>query len=215
MAGTKKLLNRAEDCVFEASEGLLKLDTRIKRLGALNVLVRADIEAVKLDSVTILTGGGSGHEPAHAGYIGDGMLSCAVLGNVFASPAVTAILAGIKCIAGPKGVLLIVKNYTGDRLNFGMAMERAKQLGIKAMMVVVADDVALPEGKGITGGRGIAGTVFVHKVAGAMAARGASLEEVHAAAKAAAEQIGSLGVALTTCTLPGALTSSSRLSAPG
>mmetsp|Transcript_21554 Transcript_21554/g.30882 ORF Transcript_21554/g.30882 Transcript_21554/m.30882 type:complete len:514 (+) Transcript_21554:235-1776(+) len=142
------------------------------------------------------------------------MLSCAVLGNVFASPAVTAILAGIKCVAGPHGVLIIVKNYTGDRLNFGMAMEKAKLDGIKAMMVIVEDDCALQKGKGITGGRGIAGTVLVHKIAGAVAATGATLEEVHRVASTAAGRIASLGVALSTCTVPGT-PSSTRLNAPG
>lgn len=106
------------------------------------------------------------------------MLSGAILGNVFASPSVSAILAAIRISAGPIGVLLVVKNYTGDRLNFGMALEIARQEGIKCAMVIVADDCALPEGKGITGGRGVAGTLFVHKISGASASRGCSLEEV-------------------------------------
>lgn len=142
------------------------------------------------------------------------MLTAAVLGNVFASPSVASILAAIRSVAGPKGVLLVVKNYTGDRLNFGMASEIAKQEGIPVMMVIVADDCALPVGKGITGGRGLAGTVFVHKIAGATAAKGGSLLEVHAAASAAAARIGTLGIALTTCTVPGT-PASTRLSQAG
>jgi len=159
-------------------------------------------------------GGGSGHEPAHAGFIGEGMLSGAVLGNVFASPSVASILAAIRIVAGPKGVLIIVKNYTGDRLNFGMAAETAKQEGIDVKLVIVADDCALPLGKGITGGRGLAGTVYVHKVAGAVAASGASLDEVHRAATLATARIGTLGLALSTCSVPGT-PASTRLSLPG
>ena len=109
------------------------------------------------------------------------------------------------------GVLLVVKNYTGDKLNFGMAMEKAKNEKIDVKMVIVDDDCALPVGKGITGGRGVAGTVFVHKVAGAAAAAGKTLEEVHAEASSTVAMIGTLGIALTTCTVPGA-PSSQRLS---
>jgi triose/dihydroxyacetone kinase / FAD-AMP lyase (cyclizing) len=143
------------------------------------------------------------------------MLSGAILGNVFASPSVSSILAAIRAAAGPKGVLLIVKNYTGDRLNFGMALEKAKSEGIAVKMVIVDDDVALPPGKGITGGRGIAGTIFVHKVAGAIAARGGSLEEVYETACRAIESMGTLGLALSTCTIPGSTASNDRLHAPG
>lgn len=142
------------------------------------------------------------------------MLSAAVLGNVFASPSVASIVAAVRVVAGPKGVLLVVKNYTGDRLNFGMASEIAKQEGIDVKMVIVADDCALPLGKGITGGRGVAGTVYVHKVAGAVAATGASLAEVHAAATEATARIGTLGLALSTCSVPGT-PASTRLSEPG
>jgi dihydroxyacetone kinase len=141
------------------------------------------------------------------------MLSAAVLGNVFASPSVASILSTIRVTAGSKGILLIVKNYTGDRLNFGMALELAKREGIQGMLVIVDDDCALPTSKGITGGRGIVGTVLVHKVAGALASTGSSLKEVFDGAYAAIQSIRTLGVALTTCTLPG-VKASSRLSAP-
>lgn len=210
---TKKLIDHVETCVDDMVVGLMYADPRLVRLEKLNVLLRRDIAQVKQSQVTLLSGGGSGHEPAHAGYIGDGMLSGAVLGNVFASPSVSSILAAIRAAAGPKGLVLIVKNYTGDRLNFGMAMEKAKQEGFRVAMVVVDDDVALPKGKGITGGRGIAGTVFMHKVAGAVAASGGSLEDVLRAADRLATAMGTLGIALSTCSLPGSTAHTDRLSA--
>ena len=213
MSATKKLINQPADVVSEAVEGMLLTNSNLVTIAGYNVLVRKDIEAYKQSHVSLISGGGSGHEPAHAGYIGQGMLSAAVLGNVFASPSVSQILAAIRCVTGPMGTLLIVKNYTGDRLNFGMAMERARADGLQVTMVVVADDCALPEGKGITGGRGVAGTVFVHKVAGACAEAGAGLQEVRDAASKAACSMGSLGVALTTCTVPGT-PPSTRLNEP-
>eukprot|EP01032_Pedospumella_encystans_P008887 gene8887-10505_t len=210
----KKLINSPSRCVEEAIEGVLLSDSNLQRVEGLNILIRKDIAEHKANFVSIISGGGSGHEPAHAGFIGEGMLSGAVLGNVFASPSVASILAAIRIVAGPKGVLIIVKNYTGDRLNFGMAAETAKQEGIDVKLVIVADDCALPLGKGITGGRGLAGTVYVHKVAGAVAASGASLEEVHTAATLATARIGTLGLALSTCSVPGT-PASTRLSLPG
>jgi dihydroxyacetone kinase len=144
---SKKLINNPSNCVNEAIEGILLTNSTVKRLGSLNVLIRSDIDEYKQDFVTLISGGGSGHEPAHAGYIGHGMLSAAVLGNVFASPSVSSIFATIKRCAGRKGVLVIVKNYTGDRLNFGMAIEKARGEGIDARMVIVEDDCALPLGQ--------------------------------------------------------------------
>ena len=170
------------------------------------MLARVDYASINSTQVVLISGGGSGHEPAHAGFVGDGMLTGAVLGGVFASPSSAAVLSAIKALAGPPGCLLIVKNYTGDRLNFGIAMEKARAAGIKCEMCIVGDDCALPKDKGITGRRGIAGTLFVHKCAGAAAAAGKSLEEVTAEARSAAEDVASMGVALTTCTLPGAAT---------
>ncbi|CAN0509298.1 unnamed protein product, partial [Ectocarpus sp. 8 AP-2014] len=128
--------------------------------------------------VTLISGGGSGHEPAFAGYVGDGILTAAVCGGVFASPAASAVLEAIRAACGPLGCLVLVMNYTGDRLNFGMAVERAKAEGYNVRMHVVADDCALPRDKGITGRRGVAGTILVAKVAGAAAEAGLSLEEV-------------------------------------
>ena len=123
----------------------------------------------------IVSGGGSGHEPAHAGLVGKGLLTAAVCGDVFASPSVDAVLAAIVAVTGPAGCLLVVKNYTGDRLNFGLAAERAKGLGLKVEMVIVADDIALPDARQP---RGVAGTVFVHRIAGHMSEAGRTLEEI-------------------------------------
>lgn len=139
------------------------------------------------------------------GFVGTGMLSAAVVGEVFASPSEDAVFAAIKKVAGPKGVLVVVMNYTGDRLNFGAAVERAKAEGIKAAMVIVADDAALDHVvEGAAGRRGIAGTVLVHKVAGAAAAAGFSLEDVRRAAQTAADHLASVGCSLTACARPGA-----------
>jgi dihydroxyacetone kinase len=201
----KKVINNVAHVVSDCVDGLLLSNPHLKKVQGFNIVVRADIEEYKKTHVTLISGGGSGHEPAHAGFIGDGMLSGAVLGNVFASPSVASILTAIQVCAGPKGVLVIIKNYTGDRLNFGMAIEKAKLLGINVKMVIVADDCALPIGKGITGGRGVAGTIFVHKIAGALAANPAStLGEVHGIAHTTASSIGSMGVALSVCCVPGA-----------
>lgn len=150
--------------------------------------------------VALVSGGGSGHEPAHAGFVGEGMLTAAVAGEVFASPGVEAVLAALLAVDGPAGTLLIVKNYTGDRLNFGLAAQLARARGCRVEVVLVADDVALP---GAEQARGLAGTLFVHKIAGALAAGGASLEEVAAAARQVAAEVVSLGLSLTGCHPPG------------
>ena len=150
--------------------------------------------------VAVVSGGGAGHEPAHAGFVGKGMLTAAVCGEVFASPTVEAVLAAILAVTGKAGCLLIVKNYTGDRLNFGLAAEQAHALGKHVEMVIVADDIALP---GHPQPRGVAGTLFVHKLAGHLAESGASLRQVAAAARKLAEKTVSLGIALSSCTVPG------------
>ncbi len=153
------------------------------------MLVRRDTGG----TVAVISGGGSGHEPAHDGYVGAGMLSAAVAGEVFTSPPVDAVLAAIRASAGTKGALLIVENYTGDRLNFGLAVELARAQGIPVEIVIVADDVSL-RGRIERGQRrGIAGTVLVHKIAGATAAGGASLEDGAAAVRHAAAYLGTMG----------------------
>ena len=142
-----KFLNGDLECVTDLIDSLLLQRGDLRRIENLNVLIDANIETIRDTKVTLICGGGSGHEPAHAGYIGTGMLSGAVLGNVFASPSIHSILAAIRVCAGSYGVLVIVKNYTGDRLNFGIAVERARSEGLKVEMVVVDDDVALAEGR--------------------------------------------------------------------
>ncbi|KAI5674812.1 hypothetical protein M9H77_15176 [Catharanthus roseus] len=207
---SKKLINDPNDIVTEFIEGLVETYPGLQYLDGfpeIKVVLRADVSAATFDKVAVISGGGSGHEPTHAGYVGEGMLTAAICGDVFASPPVDSILAGIRAVTGQMGCLLIVKNYTGDRLNFGLAAEQAKSEGYKVEMVIVGDDCALPPPRGIAGRRGLAGTLFVHKVAGAAAACGLSLDEVAAEAKRASEMVGTMGVALSVCTLPGQVTS--------
>lgn len=195
-------INRREQVVTEAIDGFL-LSCGPGRLARLDgyphtkVIVRQDWDKSR---VALITGGGAGHEPSHAGFIGEGMLTAVVSGEIFASPSVDAVLAAIMAVTGDPGCLLIVKNYTGDRLNFGLAAERARQMGYKVELVFVADDIAIA---GAPQPRGIAGTVLVHKIAGHAAARGATLAKVKTAAAEAARRVVTLGLAFTTCTRPG------------
>ncbi len=198
----RKLINDPHGVVLEMLEGLVDLQPGLALLGGENVVIRSDLPAPAARPVAVISGGGSGHEPAHAGYVGEGMLSAAIAGDVFTSPSVDAILAAIRAVSGPAGALLIVKNYTGDRLNFGLAAELATADGIPCRVVVVADDVALHDTVEATRRRGIAGTVLVHKVAGAAASAGLSLDDVAAEAAAAAAAVGTMGVALGACTVP-------------
>jgi triose/dihydroxyacetone kinase / FAD-AMP lyase (cyclizing) len=200
----KKLLNDPSNVVREMLEGLARLTPHVAILGDENVLVRRGLPAPSERPVAIISGGGSGHEPAHGGYVGAGMLSAAVCGEVFTSPSTDAVLEAIRATSGPNGALLIVKNYTGDRLNFGLAAELARAEGIPVEIVTVADDVSLRAQSQRNQRRGIAGTVLVHKIAGAMAARGAPLAQVAAVAREACVNLGTMGVALDGCTLPGA-----------
>lgn len=200
----KKLINDVNNVVPEMLEGIVRLSPGLSLLkDEMVVLDSASDSLRKSGQVGLISGGGAGHEPAHAGYVGKGMLSAAVSGDVFTSPSVDAVLAAIRAIAGPGGVLLLVKSYTGDRLNFGLAAELARAEGIPVEMVVIGDDVSLPAGSD-AGRRGIAGTVFVHKVAGAAAAAGLSLADVKAEAVAAAAEVGTMGVGLSACTAPAA-----------
>ncbi|XP_068305415.1 putative 3,4-dihydroxy-2-butanone kinase [Pyrus communis] len=205
----KKLINDPNDVVTEFIEGLVETYPGLQYLDGfpqVKVVLRADVSGGTYDKVAIISGGGSGHEPAHAGFVGDGMLTAAICGDVFASPQVDSILAGIRAVTGPSGCLLIVKNYTGDRLNFGLAAEQAKSEGYEVETVIVGDDCALPPPRGIAGRRGLAGTILVHKIAGAAAAAGLSLADVAAEARRASEMVGTMGVALSICTLPGRVT---------
>lgn len=201
----KKLINDPRAVVEEMIDGLAASYSSLVRLPGHTVLVRADIPAdASARRVAVISGGGSGHEPAHAGYVGRGMLSGAVAGDVFTSPAPDAVLAAIRATAGPAGALLVVKNYTGDRLNFGVAAERARAEGIPVESVFVADDVALAGSADTAGPRGLAGTILVHKVAGALAEKGAPLAEVVVKARGVAERVHTMGVALTPCIVPAA-----------
>ncbi|CAI2172776.1 10526_t:CDS:10 [Funneliformis geosporum] len=174
------------------------------------IVYRADIDDIRKKHVTLISGGGAGHEPTHAAFVGPRLLSAAVSGNIFASPSTSQILAAIRRVESTHGTLLIVKNYTGDCLNFGLAAEKAKAEGIKVELIVVGDDVGVGRQQGgLVGRRGLAGTILVHKVAGAMAAKGASLEEVKNAALLVAENIGTIGVAFDRCTIPGTTQGSS------
>jgi len=194
-----QFINDREALVTAAIDGFLRTSS-LRRLDGyphIKVVCRGDASP---DKVALISGGGSGHEPAHAGFVGRGMLSAAVCGEVFASPSVDAVLAGILAVTGDAGCLLIVKNYTGDRLNFGLAAERAKALGKRVEMVVVADDIALPD---IAQPRGVAGTLFVHKIAGYLAEQGETLQTVATVAREVARAARSYGVALDNCTVPG------------
>ena len=201
----KKLINDVSGVVPDMLDGLAALNPGLSLLQGSTIIVRADAEAAAArGEVALIAGGGSGHEPAHGGYVGPGMLSAAVAGEVFTSPSTDAVLDAIRAVAGPAGVLLIVKNYTGDRFNFGLAAEIARAEGIAVEMVIVADDVALSAHGEHAGRRGLAGTVFVHKIAGAAAAEGRPLSEVAQIARDAAAALGTMGVALTPCTVPAA-----------
>ncbi|WP_226345837.1 dihydroxyacetone kinase family protein [Agilicoccus flavus] len=204
----KKLINDPADVVPELLEGVALTQPGVALLAGRTIAVRADAAQAAPGErpVAIVSGGGAGHEPAHAGYVAEGMITAAVVGGVFASPSVDAVLDAIRAVTGPVGALLVVKNYTGDRLNFGMAAELARSEGLDVEMVVVGDDVALAGaegGAGHAGRRGLAGTVLVHKVAGAFAARGADLAQVASAARRVAESVGTMSVALTGATVPG------------
>ncbi|NWR50823.1 TKFC cyclase, partial [Regulus satrapa] len=199
----KKLVKTVSGCADDAVAGLVACNPGLRLLQGHRVVFRDDLAAIR-GRVAVLSGGGSGHEPAHAGYVGKGMLTGVVAGTVFASPSVGSILAAIRAVAqaGAAGILLIVKNYTGDRLNFGMALERARAEGADVRMVVVGDDCAFTA-PGKAGRRGICGTVLIHKVAGALAEAGASLDEIEKKVTAAAKVMGTLGLSLSPCSIPG------------
>ena len=198
----KKLINKVDDVEREMIEGLAKAaPKKLRKLNEGNIIVRTPKKEGK---VALVSGGGSGHEPAHGGYVGSGMLDCAVAGSVFTSPTPDQIYEGIKAVATEAGVLAIVKNYTGDVLNFEMAIDMAKDEGVNADYVIVNDDVAVKDSLYTTGRRGVAGTIFVHKIAGARAEEGASLAEVKACAESVIKNVRSMGMAIAPCTVPAA-----------
>lgn len=196
----KKFINSVEKVEDEMVSGLVKAyPGYLKKLDCGNVVVRSNKKEGK---VALISGGGSGHEPAHGGYVGYGMLDCAVAGAVFTSPTPDQIYEGIKAIATDEGVLMVIKNYTGDVMNFEMAGEMAADEGINVEQVIVNDDVAVEDSLYTVGRRGVAGTVFVHKIAGAKAESGASLSEVKATAQKVIDNVRTMGAAITPCTVP-------------
>ena len=198
----KKIINSVEQVENEMVLGMAKAYPQyVRKLDCGNVVVRAHKKEGK---VALISGGGSGHEPAHGGYVGEGMLDAAVSGAVFTSPTPDQIFEGLKAVATDKGVLMVIKNYTGDVMNFEMAGEMAQMEGIKVAQVVVNDDVAVKDSLYTVGRRGVAGTVFVHKIAGAKAETGASLEEVQAVAQKVIDNVRTMGMAIRPCTVPAA-----------
>jgi dihydroxyacetone kinase-like protein len=196
----KKIINQPEQVVEEMLEGMVAAHPQyLTRLTGYDVLMRS---CPKEGKVALVSGGGSGHEPAHAGYVGRGMLDAAVAGAVFTSPTPDQVFAAIQAVDRGQGVLLIIKNYSGDLMNFEMAAEMAEMEGINVAKVVVNDDVAVENSTYTMGRRGIAGTVLVHKIAGALAEQGASLEEVAAVAAKVIANVRSKGMALTPCIVP-------------
>lgn len=194
----KKIINKPMDVVSETLQGMELAHPELEYTPEMEVISRKE----KGNKVAVISGGGSGHEPAHAGYVGKGMLDAAVAGNVFSSPSPDRIGAAIEKMDAGKGVLLIIKNYSGDIMNFGLAADLAEAEDVEVESVVVKDDVAVPDSTYSTGRRGIAGTVFVHKIAGAKAEAGGTLQEVKAVAEKAIANIRSMGMAMTPCILP-------------
>ena len=197
-----KFINDPEQITPELLEGYTLAYADQVKLAGENIVVRTHPKDES--KVAIVTLGGSGHEPAHGGYVGTGMLDAAVAGAVFTSPTPDQIYEGIKAIATDKGVLMVIKNYTGDVMNFEMAGEMAQMDEIKVAQVVVNDDVAVDGSLYTVGRRGVAGTVFVHKIAGAKAEEGAELEEVQRVAQKVIDNVRTMGVAIRPCTVPAA-----------
>ena len=195
----KKLINDSNKVVTEMLQGMAIANPNIVYHEEFEVIARKN----KTEKVGIVSGGGSGHEPAHGGYVGTGMLDAAVAGNVFASPSPDRILKGIQEAHTGKGVLMVIKNYSGDIMNFEMAKELAEMEGFNIKSIIVKDDVAVPDSTYSTGRRGIAGTIFVHKIAGAKAEEGGNLEEVSIIAQKTADNTRSMGMAMSSCILPG------------
>ncbi len=194
----KKIINNPEDIVDQMLDGLLKANKdKIIRIEDTNVIARKD--APIEGKVGLISGGGSGHEPAHAGFVGRGMLDCAVAGDIFTSPTPDQVLEAIKKANSGKGVFMVIKNYQGDVMNFEMAKEMAEMEDIEVEYVIVNDDIVVENKEDR---RGVAGTIFVHKTLGAMAENGASLAEIKKAADAIVEDIKSIGMATTPCTNP-------------
>lgn len=195
----KKIINKPEDLVIEMGYGLVLAHPELEFLKKDKIIKK---KAINENKVSLISGGGSGHEPAHAGFVGKGMLDAAICGDVFASPSQIQVYQGIKSAAGQKGVLMIIKNYSGDMMNFKNGAALAEEDGIQVEYVKVADDMAVEDSLYSVGRRGVAGTVLVHKIAGAAAEEGRDLMQVKEVAEKAAENVRSIGIALTSCTVP-------------
>ncbi|OPA73337.1 dihydroxyacetone kinase [Paenibacillus selenitireducens] len=195
----KKIINQPETLVREMCNGLVLAHPNLTFNSKYKIVSKKEIHP---DKVTLISGGGSGHEPAHAGFIGKGMLDVAVCGDVFASPSQIQVYQAIRSAASNKGTLLIIKNYSGDIMNFKNAAHLASEDGIQVDYVKVDDDIAVEDSLYTVGRRGVAGTVLVHKVAGAAAEAGLSLSEVKEAAQHAIDHVRSIGFAFTSCTVP-------------
>lgn len=199
----KKIINNPNEVVHDMIKGMIAaFPNDLKQLPGTTVVARK--HAPIAQKVGLVSGGGSGHEPAHAGYIGKGMLDAAVVGEVFTSPTPDQIFEAIQAVDSGEGVFLIIKNYTGDVLNFEMAAELAEAEGIQVEQVIVNDDVAVEDSSFTTGRRGIAGTIFVHKIAGAKAEQGGTLAEVKAISEKVVANVRSMGMAISPCTIPAA-----------
>ena len=197
----KKIINTSESFVYDMCHGLALAHPDLEFVEKFKIVKKKAIDG---DKVSLITGGGSGHEPAHAGFVGKGMLDAAVCGDVFASPSQVQVYNAIKQCATDKGVLLIVKNYSGDCMNFNNAMGDAIEDGIKVDAVYVNDDIAVKDSLYTVGRRGVAGTILVHKCAGAAAEMGLELEQVKAVANKVIKNVRSFGFAFTSCTVPAA-----------
>ena len=199
----KKIINDPSNVVSDMIQGMILAHPNyVRKSENGNILVRKD--APVKGKVGLVSGGGSGHEPSHGGFVGYGMLDAAVCGEVFTSPTPDQVYEAIKEVNGGNGVLLVIKNYTGDVMNFEMAKEMAEMDGIEVDYVVVNDDVAVENSLYTAGRRGIAGTVFVHKIAGAKATQGATLNQVKEVANKVIKNVRSMGMALSPCTVPAA-----------
>lgn len=198
----KKIINDPANVVEEMVRGMTKVYPQyIKRIPNTTAMIRSDEKSMK-NKVGIVSGGGSGHEPAHAGYIGRGMLTAAVAGQVFTSPTPDQIYEAIKLSDHGKGVFLIIKNYSGDVMNFEMAKDMAEMDGIKVKSIVIDDDIAVENSLYTQGRRGVAGTVFMHKILGAAADQGVNLDEIEELAQKVLPHINTIAVALSAATVP-------------
>ena len=194
-----KIINSVENVADEMCLGIADANPAVTLDERYRIVARRELEE---DKVSLISGGGSGHEPAHAGFVGKGMLTAAVCGDVFASPSTIQVYNAILQTKSEKGTLLIIKNYSGDVMNFEAAAEIAVEDGITVECVYVNDDIAVEDSLYTVGRRGVAGTLFVHKLAGAAAQAGMELAQVKRVAEKAIANVKSIGFALTSCTVP-------------